>query len=113
MSLQFVQPVPLPLSSISLLLLAALCLTSRTLSLCTDLHAIAPTCVHIGGIEGPLEDEALLAETFGKFGTVLAVTLRIRREVRPNFDFTRDFCVTRGVLVWSLSRLHLSVGQEG
>ena len=45
-----------------------------------DLHAIAPTCLHVGGIQGSLEDEALLTELFGEFGTILAVTLRIRRE---------------------------------
>ena len=45
-----------------------------------DLHAIAPTCLHVGGIQGSLEDEALLAELFGAFGSILAVTLRIRRE---------------------------------
>lgn len=37
--------------------------------------------IHIGGVEGELEDEARLADAFGRFGTVLAVTLRKRREV--------------------------------
>jgi hypothetical protein len=45
-----------------------------------DLRALAPTCLHIGGIQGSLEDEALLTDLFSPFGTVVAVTLRIRRE---------------------------------
>jgi hypothetical protein len=45
-----------------------------------QLHAVAPTCLHVGGLEGALEDEAALATEFGKFGSLLAVTVRIRRE---------------------------------
>ena len=36
--------------------------------------------LHVGGIEGELEDETKLTEVFGHFGSVLAVTLRVRRE---------------------------------
>ena len=40
-------------------------------------------CIHVGGLEGPeLEDEDKLAKLFGRFGTVLATTLRIRCEVK-------------------------------
>ena len=42
-----------------------------------DAHAI-----HVGGLEGALEDEAALSALFGRFGTVLAATLRVRREVK-------------------------------
>ena len=45
-----------------------------------DIRAIAPTCLHIGGVQGAIEDEAKLTQMFSKFGIVLAVTLRIRRE---------------------------------
>ena len=39
--------------------------------------------IHVGGLEGPeLEDEKALASLFGRFGTVLAATLRVRREVK-------------------------------
>jgi hypothetical protein len=39
--------------------------------------------IHVGGLEGPeLEDETALASLFGRFGTVLAATLRVRREVK-------------------------------
>jgi hypothetical protein len=45
--------------------------------------SVVPTAIHVGGLEGPaLEDEGALAELFGRFGTVLAVTLRVRREVK-------------------------------
>jgi hypothetical protein len=42
------------------------------------------SAVHVGGLAGPteLEDEGALAALFGRFGTVLAVTLRVRREVQ-------------------------------
>ena len=46
----------------------------------TDIRAIAPTCLHVGGVQGSIEDEGKLTEIFGRFGTVLAVTLRIRRD---------------------------------
>ena len=46
----------------------------------TEIRAIAPTCLHIGGVQGAIEDEAKLTQLFSKFGIVLAVTLRIRRE---------------------------------
>ena len=37
--------------------------------------------IHVGGLEGPeLEDEKALASLFGRFGTVLAATLRVRRD---------------------------------
>eukprot|EP01046_Picozoa_sp_COSAG06_P011845 COSAG06_NODE_682_length_13115_cov_17.917793_4_plen_497_part_00 len=39
--------------------------------------------IHVGGLEGPeLEDEKALASLFGRFGVVLAATLRVRREVK-------------------------------
>ena len=38
--------------------------------------------IHVGGLEGELEDEKALASLFGRFGTVLAATLRVRREVK-------------------------------
>ena len=42
---------------------------------------LATATLHIGGLEGEaLEDEAKLAGRLGAFGTVLAVTLRKRRE---------------------------------
>jgi hypothetical protein len=41
-----------------------------------------PVAIHVGGLEGRLEDEAELASLFGRFGTVLAATLRVRREVK-------------------------------
>eukprot|EP01045_Picozoa_sp_COSAG04_P007230 COSAG04_NODE_373_length_15636_cov_4.260732_7_plen_157_part_00 len=42
---------------------------------------LAGATLHVGGLEGEaLEDEAQLAERLGTFGTVLAVTLRRRRE---------------------------------
>ena len=42
---------------------------------------LATATLHIGGLEGEaLEDEVKLAERLGRFGTVLAVTLRERRE---------------------------------
>ena len=40
------------------------------------------TAVHVGGLDGQLEDEGRLKGLFGEFGTVLAVTLRVRREVK-------------------------------
>ena len=40
----------------------------------------AECMLHVGGVEGPVEDEAVLEELFRKFGTVAAVTLRRRRE---------------------------------
>ena len=45
-----------------------------------EIRTIAPTCLHIGGVQGAIEDEAKLVDIFSRFGTVLAVTLRIRRE---------------------------------
>eukprot|EP01046_Picozoa_sp_COSAG06_P054339 COSAG06_NODE_9647_length_1852_cov_1.118654_2_plen_439_part_01 len=40
----------------------------------------ASKVIHVGGLEGDdLEDEAKLAKLFGKFGTVAATTLRLRR----------------------------------
>eukprot|EP01048_Picozoa_sp_COSAG05_P024010 COSAG05_NODE_5453_length_1169_cov_1.528037_1_plen_207_part_01 len=39
-----------------------------------------PSAIHVGGLEGELEDEVALAKVFGRFGTVLAATLRVRRE---------------------------------
>ena len=42
----------------------------------------APVAIHVGGLEGELEDEGALASLFGRFGTVLAATLRVRREVK-------------------------------
>ena len=36
------------------------------------------TAIHVGGLEGELEDEAALGSLFGRFGAVLAVTLRVR-----------------------------------
>eukprot|EP01046_Picozoa_sp_COSAG06_P033455 COSAG06_NODE_3414_length_5376_cov_4.196513_1_plen_1512_part_10 len=36
--------------------------------------------IHVGGLEGQLESESLLEEVFSRFGTVLAATLRTRRE---------------------------------
>ena len=45
-----------------------------------QLHSMAPTCVHVGGLEGTLEEEDALAEVFSQFGDLLAVTVRIRRE---------------------------------
>ena len=45
-----------------------------------DIRTIAPTCLHVGAIQGSIEDEVRLSEIFSRFGTVLAVTLRIRRE---------------------------------
>lgn len=44
------------------------------------LHAMVPTCVHVGGLVGALEDEDALSEVFSQFGSLLAVTIRIRRE---------------------------------
>ena len=44
------------------------------------LHSIAPTCVHVGGLEGELEDEEVLSNLLSQFGRLLAVTVRIRRE---------------------------------
>lgn len=43
---------------------------------------MSSSSIHIGGLKGELEDEAKLADAFGRFGTVLAVTLRSRREVQ-------------------------------
>ena len=40
------------------------------------------THIHVGGLEGELEDELLLQQVFGDFGTVVAVTLRYRRAVK-------------------------------
>jgi hypothetical protein len=40
------------------------------------------TAIHVGGLEGKLEDEGALAQAFDRFGTVLAVTLCLRREVK-------------------------------
>eukprot|EP01043_Picozoa_sp_COSAG02_P070639 COSAG02_NODE_12591_length_1522_cov_0.831342_1_plen_455_part_00 len=40
------------------------------------------THLHVGGLEGELEDELLLQTVFGRFGTVVAVTLRYRRAVK-------------------------------
>ena len=50
------------------------------LSSAADIRTIAPTCLHVGGVQGAIEDEAKLMEIFSRFGIVLAVTLRIRRE---------------------------------
>ena len=44
------------------------------------MEAFETATVHVGHVQGDLEDEARLAETFSRFGTVLAVTLRRRRE---------------------------------
>ena len=38
--------------------------------------------MHVGGLEGELEDEAKLAAALGRFGSVVAVTLHKRREVQ-------------------------------
>ena len=38
------------------------------------------TVIHCGGLEGELEDEGRLEKLFGRFGTVVAVSLRVRRE---------------------------------
>ena len=40
----------------------------------------AECMLHVGGVEGPVEDEAALEELFRRYGTVSAVTLRRRRE---------------------------------
>ena len=38
--------------------------------------------LHVGGIQGDIEDEAKLEELFAKFGSVEAVTLRRRRGIK-------------------------------
>jgi hypothetical protein len=38
--------------------------------------------IHVGGLEGELENEGLLEGLFERFGNVLAVTLRVRREIK-------------------------------
>ena len=43
-------------------------------------HAGIERTLHVGGIQGEIEDEAKLEELFGQFGTVEKVTLRRRRE---------------------------------
>lgn len=44
-------------------------------------RGIHATAIHVGGLEGEeLEDEANLERLFGRFGTVVATTLRRRRE---------------------------------
>ena len=43
---------------------------------------LSDASVHVGGLEGELEDEAKLAAALGRFGSVVAVTLRTRREVK-------------------------------
>ena len=43
---------------------------------------LSTASVHVGGLDGELEDEEKLAEMFGRFGTVLAVTLRTQNEVQ-------------------------------
>ncbi len=53
---------------------------ARTSGAMDQLHSMAPTCVHVGGLEGTLEEEDALAEVFSQFGDLLAVTVRIRRE---------------------------------
>ena len=40
------------------------------------------TAIHVGGVEGELEDEDALTALFSRFGTVLASTLRVRHEVK-------------------------------
>ena len=42
--------------------------------------AEANTTLHVGGIQGDLEDEAALEDLFSEYGAVDTVTLRIRRE---------------------------------
>ena len=42
---------------------------------------LSTASIHVGGLQGELEDEQKLAEMFGRFGTVLAVTVRRRNEV--------------------------------
>ena len=39
-----------------------------------------PVAIHVGGLEGEWESESKLAELFGRYGTVVAVTLRKRRQ---------------------------------
>lgn len=46
----------------------------------TAAHLAQGVAIHVGGLEGQLEDEAALAMLFGRFGTVLAATLRVRHE---------------------------------
>jgi hypothetical protein len=41
---------------------------------------LAAASLHVGGLEGGLEDEAALAASFARFGAVLAATLHRRRE---------------------------------
>lgn len=43
---------------------------------------LSTASIHVGGLQGKLEDEEKLAEMFGRFGTVIAVTLRRRNEVQ-------------------------------
>ena len=38
--------------------------------------------VHVGGLEGELEDEAKLAAALGSLGSVVAVALRTRPEIQ-------------------------------
>jgi len=40
------------------------------------------TAIHVGGLEGELESESVLTEVFSTYGTVLAATLRVRREIK-------------------------------
>ena len=60
---------------------------------------LSTASVHVGGLDGELEDEEKLAEMFGRFGTVLAVTLRTRNEVQDGAQ----------VVSWSL----LTFAEEG
>ena len=58
--------------------------------------ATRPVVVHVGGLEGVLEDEAALAALFGRFGVVLAATLRVRREVKHGKQVTGPTAISHG-----------------
>ena len=49
--------------------------------------------VHVGGLDGELEDEAALTALFSRFGSVIAATVRVRVSIKVrNFAFkTRKF----------------------
>ena len=49
-------------------------------------------CIHVGGLEGELEDEKKLVTLFGRYGTVLAATLRVRRGIK-NGKAVVSWCV--------------------
>lgn len=61
------------------------------------------TAVHVGGLDGELEDEGRLKALFGEFGTVLAVTLRVRREVKNG----------KQVVSWALVSFRTAEEAEG